>query len=123
MIKFRPTGELSMPSDTYEQELSEYFKTIPEGSVLFEIYAMDAPEADGGQELLIGELITDSILTPSLFGDDHLAFKHQKMEEDFELKPEWEKFLEVPRFYESELELAGEIIYGCPLSSLWRHFR
>eukprot|EP00933_Yihiella_yeosuensis_P064832 TRINITY_DN6836_c2_g2_i2.p1 TRINITY_DN6836_c2_g2~~TRINITY_DN6836_c2_g2_i2.p1 ORF type:complete len:403 (+),score=80.58 TRINITY_DN6836_c2_g2_i2:60-1268(+) len=64
----------------------ENLENIPVGTKLFEVRAQADPNAD---EKLIGHItITDS-LTKSKFGDEELFFKHQHMEDDYELKPEW----------------------------------
>ena len=43
----------------------------------------------GGQETKIGTLVTDSETTRSYYGDEKLLFRHQKLEDDLELRPEW----------------------------------
>merc|ERR1711874_86918 len=65
---------------------------IPEGSTLWHVYAVSAPEELGGQEELIGDLILRSPLVTSLWGDTHLFFRHQDMREDFVLHPEWDQY-------------------------------
>ena len=51
-------------------------KTIPSGTHLFDVWAMDKPEAMGGEEQKIAELVTESTCDTSLFGDEHLFYKH-----------------------------------------------
>ena len=110
-----------MPEDNYDQDIHEWMeKNIPEGSVLYEIYARDKPEELGGTELKIGELITDSVITASLYGDEHFAFRHQKYEDDLVYHPEWEPYVPKEKFFEPEIQLIGDFIYGCPFAHFFR---
>jgi len=49
---------------------------IEKGTVLYFVYAMNMPKSLGGEEQLIGAIITTSELTTSLWGDKHLFFRH-----------------------------------------------
>lgn len=60
--------------------------TIPEGTVLYHIYSIANPK---DEKVLIGDLVLDSKLTTSLFGDKYLFFKHQDESEDLKIHPEW----------------------------------
>ena len=51
-------------------------ESIPSGSVLYSVYAMDQPEELGGKETLIGQIKTMSALQTSNWGDEHLYFRH-----------------------------------------------
>lgn len=86
-LVFRPTNSFS---DEYHGLLADDLSSIPEGSILFNVYAWDAPEDLGGQEEFIGDLVLRSKLVTSLWGDTVLFFKHQDMAEDVALRPEWE---------------------------------
>ena len=66
--------------------------TITQGSVLYKVYAMYQPEEMGGTEKLIGQIKLASELTTSSFGDEHLYFRHERMDDDLSLKPEWEQY-------------------------------
>lgn len=90
-LRFQPTGEFETSSDTYER-FEEYLPTIPAGSVLFDIYALDQPTELGGTETKIGQLKTESTMVTSFWGDEHMFFRHQRMEDDLELRPEWEPY-------------------------------
>jgi hypothetical protein len=65
---------------------------IPSGSTLFNIYATDNPAELGGTEQLIGKLVTASNIFTSLWGDEHMFFRHQRIDDDIELRPDWEPF-------------------------------
>jgi hypothetical protein len=99
--------------------------TIEEGSVLYNVYGMDAPEELGGTNYFIGDLMTTSEVTPSLWGDDGLFFRHQMTEDDIAIKPDWEPYY-VKSIYATDdnvLEarnadqVAGK---GCPFAHLWQ---
>ena len=95
-LRFEPTGDFNFPSDKYKRTYLEYLKEdIPSGSKLFNVYAWDMPEELGGTESLIAELVTDSKLYTSRWGDNHMRFRHQRMDEDLKYHPEWKPY--VPR--------------------------
>ena len=59
-LRFEPTGEFQFPA-TVEEGYTDYrtdLASIPMGSNLFNIYAMDAPEELGGTEQLFATLVT-----------------------------------------------------------------
>ena len=68
---------------------------IPAGSKVYDIYAMSAPEELGGTETLIGAFVTASEITTSMWGDDHFYVRHQRMDEDLAIRPEWEPYVPV----------------------------
>ena len=68
---------------------SDDLKSIPSGSVLYKVFAMDKPTELFGSETLIGEIKTKSALDLSNFGDEHLYFRHERMDNDLALRPEW----------------------------------
>ena len=62
---------------------------IPEGTVLFEVFALrespddfDEPWATEEKEEKIGEIISTSTFTTSLWGDDKLFFQHGDFRKD-----------------------------------------
>jgi len=63
---------------------------IPADTILYDVYGLDAPEALGGVEYLMGSLQLDGKLTRSKFGDQELFFRHQLSSDDMAIKPEWE---------------------------------
>ena len=68
------------------QNLQEMFDMIPAGSKLYDVYAIADP---GGSPQLIANLRTTSAIISSAAGDNFLFFRHQKMEDDVKLNPEW----------------------------------
>jgi len=90
-LRFHPTGNLSFP-DTYVRPVNEDLVTIPSGSVLYQVFALDAPEQLGGMEKRIGDLVLTSGLVTSKWGDEHLFIRHQDMAEDLQLRQEWNQY-------------------------------
>ena len=78
MIRFKPTGQFHFPAtkaDGYTDWMQD-IASIPSGSVLYDIYALDQPEEMGGVETKIGQLVTASEFTTSSWGDEHMYFRH-----------------------------------------------
>lgn len=90
-LRFHPTGDLSFP-DTYVRPITEDLVTIPSGSVLYQVFALDAPEQLGGTEKRIGDLVLTSEMVTTKWGDQHFFIRHQDMAEDLQLRPEWNKY-------------------------------
>ena len=124
-LRFEPSGQVEFPSDTYE-DYRVQLSTIQAGTTLFKVHAMDAPEELGGQEIYIGDIVTDSEMTTSNFGDEHLFFRHQKADDDIKLKPEWEQYY--PKFSplldEEFFEyLANDVDEpSCPFAAMRKYF-
>lgn len=60
--------------------------TIPEGTILQHVYVRANPN---DEVEYIGDIILDSELTTSYFGDTQLFYKHQNFKDDLGFKPEW----------------------------------
>ena len=62
---------------------------IPENTVLYDIYAITEPQSISLNlpPEHLGEIITTSSMIQSF--DDGIFFKHQRREEDYDLRPEW----------------------------------
>lgn len=124
-MRFHPTGEIEFPS-TYSTDnyYLDDLKTIKSGTTLYEVYGMSAPSELGGQEFLIGDLVTTSDVVSSLWGDDHLFYRHQMTEDDIALKPEWKPYYPVYNFanaIDSALsETSDKIISACPFAWMWQ---
>ena len=80
------------------QEISfNQLSDIPVGTTLYDIYAFESPHAamdayNSGSNTLqyLGKVVTTSALLPSDANTD-IFVKHQRKEEDYALKPEWEE--------------------------------
>lgn len=128
-IRFEPTGEIEFPSDVYTN-YREQLATIPAGTNLFRLHAMSAPEEFGGEEIYIGDLITDSEMTTTNFGDEHFFVRHQKADDDILLRPEWEPYYpafdplhpvgeaDLSKFLDSDDESSG-----CPFASILKYIQ
>ena len=88
-LMFHPNPELqnkfkgARPRDSLQRMLA----SIANGTKLYDIYALSAPNSVGEEK--IGELYTSSDIIFSDASDNFLFFRHQKMMEDFALRPEW----------------------------------
>jgi len=60
--------------------------SIVAGTPLFEVSALASP---GAARQAIGTITLTSQLSTSNFGDEHLFFRHQHMEDDFAIEPKW----------------------------------
>ena len=69
---------------------------VPANSHLYSVYGLDGPTETGGTEHFIGTLQLDGSLHTSRYGDKHLFFRHQRMDDDLEIIPEWAPY--VPKF-------------------------
>lgn len=56
---------------------------------------MDKPKELGGSERLIGSLKMKGSLIASSWADDNLFFRHQFMDDDLKIHPEWAKYCPV----------------------------
>ena len=58
---------------------------------MFKVFAYSDPihKLSGGRGDLIGRVIATSSFTTSLWGDQQLFFKHQRIEDDLEYFPWW----------------------------------
>jgi len=75
-LRFEPSGDWEFPEKTYLKSFEKYLQTIPEGALLYNIYAMDKPAELGGTEKKIGQMKTKTKLVTSRWGDDHMYFRH-----------------------------------------------
>jgi len=75
-LRYEPNAELSYDDEDYTMTMFEHLSGIVEGTILYKVYAKDAPTSLGGQELLIGEIVLRSDLVTSKWGDEHMFFRH-----------------------------------------------
>lgn len=67
-LRFHPTGKIMFP-DEYVTDFTNQLMTIPTGSTLYQVFALDKPTQLGGKEIHIGDLVTESEFTTSVWGD------------------------------------------------------
>ena len=79
--------------ETFDEFINDLLE-IPNGSVLFDIFACPTPSCalDPTKIQRIGRIISTSKMIPST-PHDGLFFRHQKKEEDYELRPEWREMV------------------------------
>ena len=63
-------------------------------------------------------------MVTSFWGDDHMFFRHQRMDDDLKLKPEWEPYTPNPNVF-GEIEQATNqvvdtIVSNCPFAYLFQ---
>lgn len=85
-LNFHSLVKSDCDCNNYAQCLQNLIANLPVGTKLFEVRAQVTPNAP---EELIGSITITDAPTTSKFGDEELFFKHQHMESDYELKPEW----------------------------------
>jgi len=90
-ILFEPTGEVKFANTKKTNaDLLKELTSIPVGARLFDVYTYASPQdKKQGVKVLLGTLTTASQCVQSLFGDNKLFYRHQRMEEDFALRPKW----------------------------------
>lgn len=101
----------------YVNYLDELEK-IPSGNTLYDVYATDKPTELGGTEKKIAQIITKSQMTKSNWGDEHLYFRHQRMDDDLAIHPEWTQY--TPKyggFFMLDQE-GEEVNSACPFANL-----
>jgi hypothetical protein len=75
-IRYQPNPALSYNDPEYTMNVFDRMRAIPTGTVLYEVWARDAPSTLGGVETKIAEIVTKSELTTSMWGDTKLYFRH-----------------------------------------------
>ena len=93
-LRFAPSGQYSFPSTVAEgyTNFLDDLATITSGSVLYDVYAMDKPSELGGTEMKIAQIKTVSEMTTSNWGDEKMFIRHQRMDDDLKIHPEWEPY-------------------------------
>lgn len=85
-LKFHSPVVSDCDCNNYAQCLQNLVQNLPVGTTVFEVLAQADPSASDEP---IGTIVITDTLTTSNFGDEQLFFKHQHMEDDFLLKPDW----------------------------------
>ena len=75
-----------MFSSEYSEPLEEQLQTIQPGTTLYKVFAEEYPGADRQE---IAKLVLGSPLVTSLWGDEHLYFRHERLEDVLHEFPEW----------------------------------
>merc|ERR1719215_832861 len=91
LFEWEPTGKVRFPDEkkTNDDMLRE-LSSILRGPDILEAFAYASPsDKKRGRKIRLGMVTTTSECVQSLFGDLELFFRHQRMEEDFALRPDW----------------------------------
>jgi hypothetical protein len=86
MLTFVPLVKSECSCKDYDQCLTNLISNLEVGKPIFDVQAIAEP---GAEPQKIGRIYTTSEFARSKFGDEQLFFKHQHMEDDFNLKPKW----------------------------------
>jgi len=108
-------------TDEYQNDFLDQLSVIPANTAMFKVFAYDEPPEHGGEEKLIGWLVSRSETTSSLWGDEMLHFQHHRYEDDIRNRPhyfEWLQFWTNGRFTESKL-INPAPMQRCPFMFLW----
>jgi hypothetical protein len=108
-------------TDEFQNDFLDQLSFIPANTVMFKIFGYDTPPEHGGEEKLIGHLVSRSETTSSLWGDEMLFFQHHRYEDDIKHRPwyfDWLEFWDNGRFTESKLH-APAPMQKCPFMFLW----
>jgi hypothetical protein len=92
-VIFRPNSALTQQFAAYPPQgnLFDMLAAIDVGTKLYDIYAVTGPDDDDStEEVHVGHLELTRKLRPSVLGDNVLFFRHQKIEEDYEYRPEYD---------------------------------
>ena len=88
-VALKPTSKIhfsnvKLPTDRY---LRQFTDKIKNGTELYSFVAYADPQDVNGTEL--AKMVIVNGCYPGKYGDEKLFFRHQRVEEDIELKPEW----------------------------------
>jgi len=88
MITFATTGNAAVSSSaqTLDALMAAMTAAAPTGTHLYDVYAQETPTS--GQEF-IGKIITATDCTTSTYGDSKLFIRHQRIEDDWNIRTEW----------------------------------
>ena len=99
-LTFAPTQAVRSMFPGFDPLIPWYdqFRTIPEGTILFQAWARNQPNDPlkfKSRLHHIANIVLITKLTTCAFGDKRLFFKHELMDPDFAAQPSWKDY--VPR--------------------------
>ena len=61
-------------------------------------------------------------MVTSYWGDEHMFFRHQKMDDDLKLRPEWEPYTPKPRLFADAQQEVVDTIWStaCPFMNFFQ---
>lgn len=78
-------------ADQSAMELENLLGRIPSGTKLWDVHAIVDPQDN--EWVKIAEIVSSSEIVYSKAGDQFLFFRHQRMSDDVDLRPEWADFV------------------------------
>ena len=95
ILEFEPYDVYNW-TEAWQEDFSDQFMKIYPGTVLWKVFAYRDPlhKLSGSRGDLIGRVVLISEVTTSLWGDQTLFFKHQRMDDDLKYFPEWQQYLQ-----------------------------
>jgi len=103
-----------------EEAMEEALTSIPEGTIIYTLYGRVEPKDE--DLILVGTFQLTSKFVYSKFSDNGLFFRHQRIEEDLELRSEWKDAIEDILQSDSGSSLRGRSLLGtrskCPMARL-----
>ena len=121
-LRFEPYDVLRKNYDN-STDVFEQIADVEEISLLYNVYAMDKPEAQGGKEQLIARIVNTTKFTTSKWGDKHMYFRHSRHDDDFRYKKEWKDDTPVFLFDNEENDLRAYQVQkpsNCPLAWIFQ---
>ena len=86
-LVFKPSKETKdLFTDHFTEDFITQLETIPIETTLYDTFALESPLSTPVQ---IGKLVIKQTFRASKWGDKHLFFKHEYMENDYIKHPEW----------------------------------
>jgi len=114
-LVFKPSSSVkNMFSSHKPSNLMQYLDdltNVPANATIYDVYARDKPTQIGGKLTKIGSLNLDGKMVKSKFGDENLFYRHQYMDDDLKLRPEWKP-------YTASYKLGGKCPYQTMLEEL-----
>ena len=83
-------------TDNWQSDFTDQLSSIRPGTVMFKVFAYTCPihKLSGSRGDLIGRVVVTSPVTLSLWGDQQLFFKHQRIDDDLKYFPWWLDYLQ-----------------------------
>jgi len=99
-IRLEPTGafktgvlaDLPAFQQTQDRGIIKELTMVTPNATLYRVFAVDKPVCLGGVEHHIANIVLDGPVVTSDYSDKHLFFRHQLMDDDLKIHPDWEPY-------------------------------
>ena len=81
-------------TDEWQNDFRDQIEAIPPNTSMFKVFAYDTPADQGGEDKLIGWIVSRSTQRSSFWGDRQLYFQHRRMDDDIKYRPHYFEWLE-----------------------------